>query len=241
MARTVFAAALAVFSLCVWTNTNAEEQSSETFAKEIKETIKLNFLLHLPENYEANKEEKYPLMVFLHGAGERGDDLSKVKIHGPPKLAKKGKDFPFILVSPQCPKNEWWTEQPVLELIDDLEKKYRVDSDRIYLTGLSMGGYGTWYFCTQAPDRFAAVAPICGGGVPYKMRWIKSLPVWAFHGAKDTGVPLDESARLIEALKKQGNKTAKLTVYPEAGHDSWTATYDNPELYTWLLSHSLTR
>lgn len=212
--------------------------SPEVFEKEITASLKLGYLLSLPEDYESDSEKNWPLVIFLHGAGERGDDLTKVEMHGPTKRVKEGASFPFILVAPQCPADAWWTEQPVLELVDYLESTYRVDASRIYLTGLSMGGYGTWHFATLAPHRFAAVVPVCGGGVPYKMRWIPHLPVWAFHGAKDPVVPLTESERLIEALQKVGNKEAKLTVFPEAAHDSWTETYQNPELYEWLLSHS---
>ena len=216
-----------------------QELSKEIFEKELTGTLKLEYLLSLPEGYESDPAKKWPLLVFLHGAGERGDDLKKVEMHGPPKRVREGASFPFILVAPQCPAEAWWTEQPVLELIDYLEKTHRVDSSKIYLTGLSMGGYGTWHFATLAPRRFAAVAPVCGGGIPYKMRGIAHLPVWAFHGAKDPVVTLDESERLVEALKKAGNKKATLTVYPEAGHDSWTETYQNPKLYEWLLSHTL--
>jgi predicted peptidase len=213
--------------------------TEETFVKEVTTPEKLEYLLSLPKGYEAEAEKKWPLIVFLHGAGERGEDVQKVGVHGPPKRVREGADLPFLIASPQCPTGEWWTEQPVLELIDHLEKTLRVDASRIYLTGLSMGGYGTWHFATLAPHRFAAIAPVCGGGVPYRMREIPHLPVWAFHGAKDTVVIPDESERLVEALKKNGNKTVKFTVYPEAAHDSWTETYQNPELYEWFLSHSL--
>lgn len=215
------------------------EQSAQSFVKEVTTTLSLDYLLSLPEGYEPASEKKWPLVVFLHGAGERGDDIEKVGIHGPPKRVREGVSFPFILVSPQCPADAWWTEQPVLELIDYLEETYRVDSSRIYLTGLSMGGYGTWHFATLAPHRFAAIAPVCGGGIPYKMRWIAHLPVWAFHGAKDTVVPPDDSGRLFKALQNSGNTKARLTVYPEAAHDSWTETYQNPQFYEWLLSHTL--
>ena len=213
------------------------DQTPERFEKEVTETLALDYLLSFPDDYDADATRRWPLVIFLHGAGERGSDLSKVAVHGPPKRVAEGTDFPFILASPQCPENEWWTGQPVLELIDSLEEKHRVDSSRIYLTGLSMGGYGTWHFACEAPDRFAAIAPVCGGGVPYKMRWIKTLPVWAFHGEADHVVPLEESGRLVDTLKRLGNETVKFTIYPETGHDSWTPTYDNPELYSWLLSH----
>jgi len=227
---------LPLIALCLTFSWSSAEQVPSSFEKEIQKTIGLSFLLSLPEGYEEDESKVWPLVIFLHGAGERGEDLDKVKVHGPPKKVAAGEKFPFILVSPQCPSGEWWTEQPVLELVDHIEKEYRVDVSRIYLTGLSMGGYGTWHFATQAPDRFAAILPVCGGGVPYKMRWIKDLPVWAFHGDADSVVPVEESSRLIKALEKQGNTWAKLTVYPGVGHDSWTATYDNEEVYEWMLS-----
>ncbi len=218
--------------------TAAEPATAERFERPIETVLRLDYLLSLPEGYAEDESRRWPLLVFLHGAGERGDDLSKVAVHGPPKLAAAGESLPFVLVSPQCPADQWWTEQPVLELVDHLEETLRIDPDRIYLTGLSMGGYGTWHFATLAPQRFAAIAPICGGGIPYRMRLIPHLPVWAFHGAKDAAVPLEESSRLVAALEKAGNTRAKLTVYPEAGHDSWTESYANPELYEWLLAHS---
>src|SRR5210317_514418 len=143
------------------------DQVASRFEKKIETTLELDFLLSLPNGYESEEKKKWPLVVFLHGAGERGTELNKVAIHGPPMKAAAGEKFPFILASPQCPGGEWWTEQPVIELIDYLEEKYRVDANRIYLTGLSMGGYGTWHFATLAPEKFAAIAPICGGGIPY--------------------------------------------------------------------------
>ncbi len=232
------AALLAAFALFP-SHAARAEFTVETFVKKVTTPEQLSYLLSLPKDYEADPEKKWPLVVFLHGAGERGDDVEKVAVHGPPKRVREGADFPFLLVAPQCPEGSWWSEEPVLELIDHLEATLRVDASRIYLTGLSMGGYGTWHFAALAPHRFAAIAPVCGGGVPYRMRAIPHLPVWVFHGAKDTVVVLEESARLVEALKKRGNKTVQFTVYPEAGHDSWTETYQNPKLYEWFLSHRL--
>lgn len=197
--------------------------------------VTLNYLLYLPPGYE--KQDKWPLVLFLHGAGERGDNLDKLKLHGPPKLVDKGKQFPFIIVSPQCPNGHWWNNEliPLTALLDDIESKYKVDRDRVYLTGLSMGGFGTWALAAYTPDRFAAILPICGGGEPLLARVLKTMPVWAFHGGKDPVVPVKRSQDLIDA--KKSNTEAKLTIYPDAGHDSWTATYDNPEIYEWLLSH----
>ncbi|MEM9016844.1 MAG: prolyl oligopeptidase family serine peptidase [Verrucomicrobiota bacterium] len=232
-------AVLALLVLFIASSGSGEEpqQRTESFQKTIEKTLSLEFLLSLPDGYVADEKKKWPLVIFLHGAGERGEDITKVAIHGPPKRVEEGADFPFILASPQCPSEEWWTDQPVLELVDYIEEAYRVDPDRIYLTGLSMGGYGTWHFATLAPRRFAAIAPVCGGGVPYKMRWIKHLPIWIFHGAEDRAVPLGESERLVKALEKHGNEFVKFTIYPEIGHDSWTETYNDPEFYDWLLSH----
>ncbi|MEX1028252.1 MAG: prolyl oligopeptidase family serine peptidase [Candidatus Paceibacterota bacterium] len=194
--------------------------------------VEMGYLLYLPKDYE--EQESWPLLLFLHGSGERGDDLELVKVHGPPKLIAEGKDFPFIVVSPQCPKERRWEPIELVALLDDISKKYKVDADRIYVTGLSMGGFGTWQLASFAPNRIAAIAPICGGGEKYWVKQFAQLPVWAFHGAKDTGVPLERSQMMVDELKKNGGNP-KLTIYPEAGHDSWTETYDNPELYTWLL------
>ena len=214
-------------------------QPDKVFEKQITKKVGCKYLLYLPEGYgEGGK--KWPLMMFLHGAGERGDNLELVKKHGPAKMIEQGKDFEFIVVSPQCPEGLWWPEKvdTLLALLDDIESRYDVDTDRVYLTGLSMGGFGTWSLACGHPGRFAAVAPICGGGRWFLGDRLKDVPVWAFHGAKDNVVPLEESGKMVDAVKKAGGD-AKLTVYPEAGHDSWTATYNNAELYAWFLSHRI--
>ena len=195
-------------------------------------SVKMEYLCYLPPDY--GQKESWPLLLFLHGAGERGADLELVKKHGPPKLIEQGKHFPMIVVSPQCPEGQWWQPVELLALIDDIVEKYKVDEDRIYLTGLSMGGFGTWGLAAYAPHRLAAIAPICGGGEVFWAREFSHVPVWAFHGAKDSVVPLRRSEEMVEALKDDGGNV-KFTVYPEAGHDSWTETYDNPRLYEWLL------
>jgi predicted peptidase len=192
----------------------------------------MDYLLYLPKDYA--EKDSWPLMLFLHGAGERGNDLDRVKVHGPPKLIAAGKELPMIVVSPQCPSDHWWRPNELNALLDEIVEKYQVDQDRIYVTGLSMGGFGTWTLAGYAPERFAALVPICGGGEAFSARRISHVPVWAFHGAKDSVVPLSASETMVEALKKaKGN--VQFTVYPDADHDSWTETYNNPELYTWLL------
>ena len=194
--------------------------------------VRLRYLLYLPPDYAA--KEKWPMLLFLHGAGETGSDLELVKKHGPPKLIAAGKQFPFVVVCPQAPRLGWRSEE-LKALIDHVMDEYRIDPDRVYVTGLSMGGYGTWALAIAYPDLFAAIVPICGGGDAKAVRRIRHVPTWAFHGGKDRVVPARRSKVMIEALKAAGNPVARLTIYPDAGHDSWTATYDNPELYTWLL------
>jgi predicted peptidase len=197
--------------------------------------VRMGYLLYLPEAYE--QQQSWPLVLFLHGAGERGDDLEKVEIHGPPKLIAAGKHFPFVCVSPQCPEDSWWDATQLLALLDEVVRTHKIDEDRIYVTGLSMGGFGTWELAARAPRRFAAIAPICGGGeaIPLRVRRFAHLPVWAFHGAEDNVVPLERSQQMVEILEKEGG-APKLTIYPDAAHDSWTETYNNPELYEWLLA-----
>ena len=209
-------------------------QHEQTFEKEVTRTVSCRYLLFLPEGYA--EQQHWPLMMFLHGAGERGNDLRPVKIHGPPKLVEQRGDFPFVLVSPQCPPGRWWSPEVLSALLDEILHDYSIDEDRVYLTGLSMGGFGTWRLAIEHPDRFAAIAPVCGGGTPYVLDRIKHIPTWVFHGAKDGVVPLSESQRMVDALEACGGNV-KFTVYPEAEHDSWTETYDNPELYEWFLSH----
>jgi predicted peptidase len=214
-------------------------QQPETFNKTITKTLSCKYLLFLPEGY-GKEHKRWPLILFLHGAGERGDDLEKVKKHGPPKIVQTKKDFPFIVVSPQCPEGQWWTRKTemLINLLDTIVARYDVDTDRIYLTGLSMGGFGAWALASEYPDRFAAVVPICGGGNRIMSLWLKDVPIWAFHGGKDNVVPVEESKELVDAINARGGH-AKLTIYPDANHDSWTRTYDNPKLYDWLLQHRL--
>ncbi len=226
-------------------------QSSQKFSATRTETCDVNYLLFLPEDYRASSRKKWPLILFLHGAGERGNDLSLVAKHGPPMIAPHQAGFPFIVVSPQCPDGKVWEDVPLLALLDHVAKTHRVDARRVYLTGMSMGGYGTWHLALEHPERFAAIAPICGGDSTVRflladhsaadcqrLPALRSLGVWAFHGALDDAVPLDESARLVEFLRELHVKDLHFTVYPEAGHDSWTETYANPKLYEWLLKHT---
>lgn len=212
------------------------------FETQFTTTVRLNSLLSLPQSYGEDSAQRWPLILFLHGAGERGDDLERVKIHGIIKVAQARPDFPFIAVAPQCPQNRVWSDylETLAHLLDEVSARHAVDADRVYLTGLSMGGYGSWHLATEYPQRFAAVVPICGGGhhlygFPERVCALREVPVWAFHGARDAVVPLRESEALVESLRACGGDV-RLTIYPDAEHDSWTRTYDNPALYEWFLA-----
>jgi predicted peptidase len=205
----------------------------------------IHYLLFTPAEYETD-ERRWPLLLFLHGLGECGNnELDRVKIHGPPKLVETRPDFPFVLVAPQCPPPpggiedvpKAWKAEQLIKLVDHICDQMRIDRSRVYVTGLSMGGFGTWRLVAAYPDRFAAAAPICGGGEPQGMATsLRRIPIWAFHGERDSVVPLARSREMVDAVSAAGGRV-RLTVYRDVEHDSWTRTYDNPELYDWLLSH----
>jgi predicted peptidase len=213
-------------------------QTAEKLRVTVTKEVALDYLLALPEGY-SDDGAPWPLVLFLHGAGERGSDLEKVKTHGPPKLVEAGQKIPAIVASPQCPQNSWWTNHldALVALLDDLVARLNVDPERVYLTGISMGGYGTWALAALEPERFAAAAPICGGGsgVATAVR-VSDLPIWAFHGEADPVVPVDESRRLVDAIQRRGGTRVKLTTYPGVGHDSWTQTYEDPAFWEWLFA-----
>jgi predicted peptidase len=216
----------------------APVQQAQQFKKKITKTLHLEYLLFLPKDYGQDPKKKWPLVLFLHGAGERGDSLDLVKVHGIPKIVEEQSDFPAIAISPQCPQDGWWGAELQLDalegLLDQVKKKYRVDPDRVYLTGLSMGGYGTWALAMRQPKRFAALVPICGGGDSTQACLLKDIPTWIFHGAKDDTVPPEESQRMYDALKACGGEV-RFTLYPEADHLSWVPAYADPALYEWLF------
>lgn len=208
----------------------AAQQTHEQYIRPV------HYLLYLPDGYREDTLKKWPLLMFLHGSGERGDDIEKVKTHGPPKLIAGGKKFPFIVISPQATREQGgWQTSDLYALLKDIKQRYRVDADGVYLTGLSMGGFGTWNLATEHPEEFAAIVPICGGGDTAKAWKLRNTAVWCFHGAKDKNVPLALDQQMIDALRVY-NPSAKFTIYPEAEHDSWTVTYNNDSLYQWLLS-----
>lgn len=200
---------------------------------------KLNFLLHLPEK---GPNDASPLLIFLHGLGERGSDINEVKKYGPPHLIESGtwsEDLPFVVISPQLPeKFGYWPDFLISHIINYATAEYNIDEERIYLTGLSLGGMGVWNYAIHQPEKLAAIIPICGKADPALACQLGQLPVWAFHGEDDNIVAPSGSIKMIEALRRCTNRSSSITeftLYPNVKHDSWTTTYNNPEIYKWLL------
>ena len=194
------------------------------------------YQLHVPQGVtRAHKSERWPLLIFLHGSGERGDDVAKVKVHGPPKVADSDPAFPFILVSPLLPAEEDWDIAKLDALLEHEMEELPVDPARVYLTGLSRGGHATWRWGAAEPERFAALAPIAGRGDPATACALKDVPVWAFHGDRDDVVVPEGSFAMARAIRACGGQKARLTIYPNLGHNAWDPAYDDPALYLWLL------
>ncbi len=197
------------------------------------------YVVFIPKDYKGDKE--YPVILFLHGSGETGTDGKKQAQTGLGNAIRKNeKNFAFITIFPQSQDRNWRAGSKdadrALKILDETMKEYKTDSKRVYLTGLSMGGFGTWSLAAAYPTKWAAIAPVCGGGDPKAAEKFKDLPCWCFHGDADTAVKVDMSRNMIEALKKAGGKP-EYTEYPGVGHNSWDKAYGTAELYTWFLKH----
>ncbi len=202
---------------------------------ETSDAVQVSYLLYLPEGYKSGTRP-WPLMLFLHGRGESNGPLSLVSKWGPPRMAARGDQMPYILVSPQCPPDDAWRtpsqQSRLVELLDLIIKTYDVDEDRIYVTGLSMGGSGSWRLAADHPDRFAAIVPICGRGDPSDVDRLKGLPIWVFIGDQDRG--FQQSREMVEAIKGAGAETIRFTILEHIGHNCWSSAYATPDLYQWL-------
>ncbi|MDR3108402.1 MAG: dienelactone hydrolase family protein [Planctomycetaceae bacterium] len=226
-------------STCVWNNHDVSQLGIPK-AVDKTQTESVLYWLFLPKDYDGVK--MVPLLLFLHGAGERGVDGGAVKVHGPTKLLTNNttaESWKFLTVAPQCKPNYYWSPEQLFLLLDDIEKNYKVDKRRVYVTGLSMGGFATWMMLNENVSRITAAVPICGGGDPAWAGKMLETPIQVFHGDKDGAVNIDMSRKMIEAIEKLGGKKITFTVYPGVGHDAWTQTYDKPELYEWMLKQSL--
>lgn len=211
-------------------------QNTMHVKKVIKQDVKsLSYLVQYPASYEHSAKKKWPVMLFLHGSGERGFDLDSVRKWGPPKIADK-QDLPFIIVSPQCPPERRWGEYnlELKQVLEEAINNYNIDENRIYLTGLSMGGFGVFSMAMEYPDYFAALAPVCGGGDPTRVKTIKSIPIWIFHGNEDQVVPPARSKEMVDALNEIGGNV-KFTLFEGVNHFSWIPAYNDSGLFEWFL------
>ncbi len=219
------------------------KQTAYTYIDRAADGLRLRYLLYLPDGYYEQTNRRWPLVLFLHGKGERGDDVNVLRTYGVPKHADAGANFEFIAISPQCPLSHEWPDLigTLGRLVDEAVANLPVDPDQVYLTGLSMGARGGWLLAVDKPDRFAALALICGR-IPTpdfleRVLVLKEKPIWLFHGAKDPVVPVENSEKIVATLKAAGGDP-KLTIYPEADHDSWTAAFNTPALFPWLLAQT---
>lgn len=200
-------------------------------------TENLQYYLYYPAEYEEQPNEEFGILLFLHGGGEAGGALDELKENGPPKLMAEGYPFPFLVLAPQNPhKKKWWNINAVNQLLDSVVATNRVDPKRIYLTGLSRGGSAAWDLAVQYPDKWAALAVVCGmAPLPYAHWLNKDVPIWVFHGDEDEVIPVEESDTMVAKLKAMDYKV-KYTRYKGVGHNSWDQTYKNDALYLWMAS-----
>ena len=207
------------------------DASMETVVKE-----KLDYYLYFPQDYDVDPEEKFPLLLFLHGGGEAGDSLVAVKRNGPPKMIVDGKQFPFLILAPQNPhRMKWWNTEALVQLLDTIIANNRIDKKRIYLTGLSRGGGAAWELAVQYPKKFAALAVVCGmAPLPYAAWLDKDMPIWVFHGVEDKSIPISESDNMVARLLSMGYDV-KFTRYPGVGHNAWGRAYHTEALYEWFM------
>ena len=204
--------------------------------KQIGLTPRYPYLVDLPRDYDADPSKPWPLILFLHSAADRGTDLKAVRVSGLAGRIHAGLELPAIVVSPQCPAGEPWSMEVLSQLLDEVGAKYRVDPDRISVTGISAGGDGTWDFGLTHPERLAAIVPINGESDPTDTARLKNLPVWAFHGEKDQSVPVGQTIAMINGIRQAGGHP-HLTLFPDAGHEAtWDQAYATEALYPWLLA-----
>jgi len=224
---------------------NGDLQFESTFIHGINQhprNVTYQYLTYLPDAYSADITTKWPLIIYLHGGSSRGKDLRKLYASGIPDQIYRGRSFPFIIISPQCPEHlRWSTENWFANFFNEITAKYNIDPNRIYLTGQSLGGSGTWYLAAKYPGTFAAIAPMCGFTsdneyTQNNLRRLMDMSIWAFHGQTDETVPFEETERIIQKLEGK-NKDLRFTAEPSVGHSIHWLIYPNKELYDWFLMH----
>ena len=230
----------ALLSICLFSRTSAKNIGSDQTENSLKDQKKYNYLLYLPKEYDVVKK-KYPLIIYLHGSSQRGNDINKLKAYGPPQLVQQGRNFDFIIASPQCPAGvrNWSAENWFETMFAELNSKYEIDPERIYLTGVSMGGGGTFDLAKKYPDKFAALVPLCAWDSDVtNLCNIRHIPTWTFHGKQDEVVPVSETEEKVKKLRNcKGN--IELTVLENDGHGiQWLyEKQDTYDIYNWMLKH----
>ncbi len=209
----------------------------EKTSTQAQETTSLNYILTCPDDVQ--KDEKLPLIVFLHGAGERGDDISKVKVYCVPKLFTNNQQHQGIrayTLSPQCPYNTTWIDykNELVALINQIKAEYNIDETNVSLTGISMGGFGTWELAMTYPHLFHKIAPLCGGGMNWRA-WALNMPVRVYHGRRDDVVPISQSEAMVNSIKVQGGRV-EFFVYDDLSHNCWDRAYEETDLISWLVT-----
>jgi len=216
------------------------------FTKRVSTTLSGRYIVITPQTYKTQRDQLWPMIVYLHGGDQGGADLSRVMQHALPKIALEDPDFPFVVLVPQIGEGQTWEAGAVLPLVKQVSRTHRVDARRIYVTGISSGGYGAWDLATRYPDSFAAVAPIAGGGNTLELKMaegarlqaLRSVGIWAFHGGSDTAVDASETERMVSEFQRLGATDARATIFPGGPHDIWDRAYRDPALYAWFLQHS---
>jgi len=225
---------LLFYLFAILTNiSDAQVETTGSFLKNVQKNYAYNYILSKPIDQNNAK----PLLIFLHGSGEKGNDLEKVKVHGPLKYMKNNTLDAYVLV-PQCPENQYWESDALYFLIKKIIQEEKIDTNRIYLTGLSMGAWGAWNLAYAHPELFAALVPIAGfvDRIPLiEGCKIANIPIRMYHGLLDNVVDVQYSVNIYKKLK-DCNKDIQLQIFDDAFHDSWTRVYDNPEIYKWLMS-----
>lgn len=249
MKKTTALITFAILTSAALSGLRAEETPAPSPGKQVEQTFatsdgaSVGYLLYLPKDFDP--ATKFPLILFLHGRGESYGPLSLVAKWGPPRFAARGDELPYVLVSPQCPGDDSWSkptqQKRLIELLDHIVKTYSIDEEHVALTGLSMGGYGSWRLAADHSQRFSAVVPICGGGDPADAEKLKELPIWVFHGDQDRAVPFERSVEMVEAIKKAGGTKIRFTSLEHVGHNCWSAAYATPELFDWIRKQARER
>jgi predicted peptidase len=224
----------------VFSQSCSPQQNLTNGSQKIERSERVQYYLYHPDAYFVDEDKDFGLLLFLHGGGESGQELTELKKHGPPKMMAEGYPFPFLVLAPQNPhEKQWWDVRAINQLLDSIVENNRVDKKRIYLTGLSRGGSAAWEMAVQYPNKFAALAVVCGmAPVPYAHWLDKEMPIWVFHGVEDAVIPVTESDAMVRKLKEMGFQV-KYDRYDGVGHNSWIRAYTTDELYTWLAEQKL--